>query len=304
MRDLLLDGRLITDDAPCYVVVEIGNTHQGSVDRATELIHVAALCGADAVKLQKKDLRGLYTSAVAARPYTGFGPTYGAHKAALELSLSDLARLQQVARQAGILLFATPFDEASADDLAALGMAVFKLHSGALTDAPLLEHVARFGRPVILSTGGGTEADIDRAVAIVQEHAPLALLHCTAEYPVASPSHLNLRYIARLRERYPDLVIGWSAHDTSPNTSGIAHALVAYGYGARILEKHFTLDHELPGTDHAFSLEPSGLRKLVQDLRQAHAVSGDGVKVFYPEERAAMGKLRRTETAEGWRIAG
>jgi len=305
-RELVLNGVRIADDTPMYVIAELGSNHQGSVYRARELIEVAALCGVQACKLQKKQIETLYAPDLLTQPYGGrnsLGSTYGAHKRALELGAGDVAVLQQMAQGAGALLFATPFDEASACLLDALKMPAFKIHSGGLTDEALIRCVAGFGKPILLSTGGGMMDDIAQAVDWAGD-CPLAILHCTAEYPVAKDDHLNLGCIRTLRERFQDHVIGWSAHDTAPTASGINHAILAYGLGARILEKHFTLDHTLPGTDHAFSLEPSGLRKLVQALRHAHAVMGDGKKQFYDEERAPIAKMRRSLTADGWRITG
>ena len=304
-RELILNGIRIADDTPMYVIAELGSNHQGSVYRARELIEVAALCGVQACKLQKKQIQTLYAPELLDRPYVGphsLGATYGAHKRALELGAGDVAVLQQITQGAGVMLFATPFDEASAHLLNALKMPAFKIHSGGLTDEALIRTVAGFAKPILLSTGGSTESDIDQALQWAKG-CSVAILHCTAEYPVAKDEHLNLRYLTRLRERY-NCVIGWSAHDTAPTASGINNAILAYGLGARILEKHFTLDHTLPGTDHAFSLEPSGLRKLVQALRHAHAVMGDGEKRFYDEERAPIAKMRRSLTPDGWRITG
>lgn len=303
MRTLTIAGRRIADDTPCYVIAEIGSTHQGSVDRARQLIDVAALCGVDAVKVQRKHVETLYSAEMLARPYAGLADTYGGHKRALEFSLSDLAALKAHAESQGITWFATPFDEASADDLAALDVPAFKVHSGGLTDTPLLRHLAGLDRPIVLSTGGGDQGDIDRALGALRG-ASVAILHCTAVYPVVRDEWLNLGVIRTLRRRYPEQVIGWSAHDVSPDRAGISHKTLAYGLGARIIEVHFTLDHELPGTDHQFALETTGLRKTVSELKHAHLVMGDGVKRFYDEERPAIAKMRRVETAEGWRITG
>lgn len=185
-----------------------------------------------------------------------------------------------------------------------MGVPALKLASGSLTDLALLTHVRTLGKPIILSTGGGTMKEIDEAVATLYGHVPMALLHCTAEYPVKDPAHLNLNCIWKMRERYKPLVIGWSAHDVSPETSGITNALVAYGMGANIFEFHFTLDHTLTGTDHAFSLEPAGLTKLCADLKRAFVARGDGIKVFYEEERKPIAKMRRTLQDGVWQIRG
>lgn len=301
MRGLTIAGRRIADDTPPYVIAEIGHNHGGSVETAIQMIQVAAHCGVDAVKVQKRDNATLYTQEMLTAPYEhehGYGATYGAHREALELDASQYEACLMAAQAHRVPLFATAFDEPSADFLMALGVPAFKIHSGGLTDLDLLRSVAACGRPILLSTGGGTEADIERAVNLIVPMNPqLALLHCTAAYPVRDFSELNLRCIVTLRERYPDLVIGWSGHD-----AGIAMALVAYAMGARIIEKHFTLNRTSKGTDHAWSLEPHGLQQLCRDLRRAHEAMGDGVKVWYESERGPIAKMRRTWIKGRWQI--
>lgn len=299
LREFVIAGRRIADDTRPYVIAEIGGNHGGSVSLARSMIDRAAMCGADAVKFQKRDNATLYTEALLARPYENehsYGRTYGAHRAALELTGAAHRQLTQAATAAGITGFATVFDEPSADALADVAPA-FKLASGSVTDEPLIRHVAAFKKPVILSTGGATMPMIDEAVEWLGD-CPHALLHCTASYPL-KPEEANLQVIASLRRRYPETVIGWSSHATGP-----ALSLVAYALGARILEHHFTLDRASKGTDHAFSLEPGGLAWLVEELRKAHVAMGDGLKRIYPSERGPIAKMRRVQTAEGWRIAG
>ncbi len=289
MRELVIDGTRITDDGDCYVIAEIGHNHQGSVEKARELILAAKECGVDAVKLQKRDNRGLYTRAAYDAPYdheNSFGSTYGEHREALEFDRDAYAELQRTAREAGVTLFATAFDQASADFLADLDMPAYKTASGDLRNTPLLRHVASIGKPMIVSTGGATMADVERAVeAITPLNTQICLLQCTAVYPAAA-EELELRVITTLRERYPELVIGLSDHQ-----DGIAMSLVAYMLGARVMEKHFTLSHTLKGTDHAFSLMPEGMRKLVRDLRRVPAALGDGVKRPLPAEEPALKKM-------------
>lgn len=284
-----MDGRRIADDTDVYVVAEIGNNHQGDVEKAKALIHAAKECGVDAVKLQKRDNRRLYTRALYDAPYDNehsFGATYGEHREALELSASEWLELREFSREKKLTLFGTVFDEPSADFLAELGMPAFKIASGDLTNTPLLRHVASFGRPIFLSTGGGTTEDIDRAVeAILPLNPHLVVLQCTASYP-ADASELDLRVIGALRERYPELVIGLSDHQ-----DGISMSLVAYMLGARVIEKHFTLSHSWKGTDHAFSLMPEGMRKLVRDLRRAPVALGDGIKRRHESEERPLEKM-------------
>jgi sialic acid synthase len=289
MRRLLIDDFEIGDDQPCYVIAEVGHNHQGDVEQAKRLIDAAKECGVNAVKLQKRDNRALYTREFYEQPYDNelsFGRTYGEHREALELGAEEYRELLRHAREAGITLFATAFDFESADLLAELGVPAFKFASGDLKNTPLQRHVAAFGKPMLLSTGGGTMEDVERAVdTILPLNDRLCVLQCTAAYP-ASVEDLNLGVIATMRERFPDLVIGLSDHQ-----NGIAMAVVAYMLGARVIEKHFTLDHALKGRDHAFSLMPEGMRRLVRDLHRVPAALGDAEKRALPIEADPLEKM-------------
>jgi len=288
-RRLRIDGVEIHDGGECYVIAEIGHNHQGDIDIAKQLIDAAKECGVDAVKLQKRSNRALYTRDFYDQPYDNelsFGRTYGQHREALELSADDYRELLRHAREVGVTLFATAFDFESADLLAELDVPAFKFASGDLRNTPLQRHVAAFGKPMLLSTGGGTMEDVERAVdAIVPLNEQLCVLQCTAAYP-ASVEDLNLNVITTLRERFPSLVIGLSDHQ-----NGIAMAVVAYMLGARVIEKHFTLDHALKGRDHAFSLMPEGMRRLVRDLHRVPAALGEATKRPLPIEADPLEKM-------------
>lgn len=303
MRTLRIAERLIADSEPCYVIAEVGHNHGGSVETAVKMIHVAAAAGVDAVKLQKRQNKTLYSEQLLAQPYeneNSYGKTYGEHRDALELGVTGYSACLSAARQANVACFATAFDEASADFLMEAGVPAIKIASGGLTDKALLKHVAALHVPIILSTGGGTFKEIDAAVhTVAAYHNQLAILQCSAIYPIRDWTQHNLRVIATLRDEYPDLVIGWSGHD-----NGIAMAVAAYTLGARIIEKHVTLDRSSKGTDHAYSLEPAGLTKMCRDLKRAHLALGDGVKRVYEAERGPLAKMRRRETPEGLRITG
>jgi sialic acid synthase len=289
VRELVVDGRRISEDGDCYVIAEVGHNHQGSLEKAIELLKAAKGAGADAAKLQKRDNRTLFTRELYDQPYdheNSFGATYGEHREALELSARDWFELMQVSREIGITLFGTTFDLPSADFLAELGVPAFKIASADLVNTPLLRQVASYGRPLFLSTGGGTLEDVERAVdAILPINRQLCLMQCTAAYP-AEAEHLNLRVITTLRERFPELVIGLSDHQ-----NGYAMSLLGYMLGARVIEKHFTLNHAWKGTDHAFSLMPDGMRRLVRDLHRAPLALGDGVKRPLPCEEGAIRKM-------------
>jgi N-acetylneuraminate synthase/sialic acid synthase len=288
-RTLTIDGFDIRDDGPCYVIAEIGHNHQGDVGQAKRLIDAAKECGVNAVKLQKRSNRTLYTREFYEQPYDNelsFGRTYGEHREALELGADDYRDLLRHAREVGVTLFATAFDVESADLLAELDMPAFKFASGDLRNTPLQRHIAAFGKPMLLSTGGGTMADIERAVdTILPINEQLCVLQCTAAYP-ANVEDLNLSVITTLRERFPNLVVGLSDHQ-----NGIAMAVVAYMLGARVIEKHFTLDHALKGRDHAFSLMPEGMRRLVRDLHRVPDALGDATKRPLPIEADPLEKM-------------
>ncbi len=289
MPELRIKNRRIAADEPAYVIAEIGHNHQGEVEKAKALIHAAKECGVDAVKLQKRDNRNLFTREFYDSPYdneNSFGATYGEHREALELDKSDWFELSSYSREEGVAFIAAAFDEPSADLLAELDVDAFKFASGDLLNVPFLRHVAAFGKPMFLSTGGGTLEDIDRAVeAILGLNAELCVLHCTASYP-ADIEDLNLSVITTLTERYPELVIGLSDHH-----NGIAMAPVAYMLGARAFEKHFTLNHAWKGTDHAYSLMPDGMRRFVRDLQRVPTALGDGVKRRLPSEEQPLAKM-------------
>jgi sialic acid synthase len=288
-RNLNIDGTRIDDTSHCYVIAEIGHNHQGSVDQAKRLFSEAKRCGADAVKLQKRDNRSLYAAEFFSKPYdneNSFGATYGEHREALEFGREEYEELQAYAREIGITFFATVFDHTSADFCAALELPAYKIASADLTNTPLLRYVAEIGKPMIISTGAATLDDVRRAYETVAPINPhIALLQCTAGYP-ANWEELDLRVIETYRQLFPETVVGLSAHD-----SGIAMAVAAYMLGARVVEKHFTLNRAMKGTDHRFSLEPQGLGKMVRDLRRVRVALGDGTKKMYTSETEPAMKM-------------
>lgn len=299
MREFVMWQHVARDDGPCLVIAEAGNNHQGQPDLAHRLIDMAADCGAHGVKFQRRTNATLYSQALLDQPYdneVSFGPTYGAHRAALELPLAVYPALIAHAHDRALACLCTAFDEQAADDLVKVGIDAIKIASGGATDIPLLDHVGGLGVPVIISTGGCSEDEIGLASEIIPS---AAILHCTASYPCAW-DELNLSYLTRLRALFPRTVIGWSSHD-----NGIAMAVMAYTIGARIVEKHVTLNRAMKGTDHAFSLEPPGLSKLCRDLQRAYVALGDGEKHYYASEKKPIAKMRRRLQPDGtMRITG
>ena len=290
-RRLVIDGMEISDASDCYVIAEIGHNHGGSVETAKRLFEEARNCGAHAVKLQKRDNRGLFTREAYDKPYeneNSFGATYGEHREALEFGRAEYVELIAYAADLGVTFISAAFDFKSADFLAELDIPAYKIASGDLTNTPLLRHVARIGKPVIFSTGGGRIEDVRRAhETLAEENGQVAVLQCTAGYP-AEWDELDLNVIATYRTMFPETVVGFSSHD-----NGIAMAVAAFVLGSRIVEKHFTLNRALKGTDHVFSLEPQGLRKMVRDLKRARLALGDGIKTTHPSEVAPLTKMSK-----------
>jgi N-acetylneuraminate synthase/sialic acid synthase len=288
-RRMVVDGFEINDNSDTWVIAEIGQNHEGDVKKCMALFDSAKECGANAVKLQKRNNRALYTKDMYAQAYNSenaYAATYGEHREKLEFDRKQYVDLHQYAKEIGITMFSTAWDFDSADMLNDIGMPAFKIASGDLRTIPLIKYIAKFGKPMFVSTGGGTLDDVRRMHdQIMPINDQLCILQCTSGYPPAF-EELNIRVIDTYRKEFPECVIGFSSHD-----SGIAMALVGYMLGSRVLEKHFTLNRAWKGTDQAFSLEPNGMRRLTRDLKRARVALGDGVKRTYPSEEAPLKKM-------------
>jgi N,N'-diacetyllegionaminate synthase len=295
-RRFVVGERAIGDDAPTFVVAEAGVNHNGDLRLARRLIDAAREAGADAVKFQTFRSDALVSrhapKAAYQRAATGAGESQAEMLARLELTREQHVELRDHCVKAGILFFSAPFDHASADALAELGVGLFKVPSGEITNLPLLRHVAAKGRPVILSTGMSTLDEVAEAVAAIRAvgDPPLALLHCVSAYP-APVEEMNLRALDTLRARFGGPV-GLSDH-----TVGIEVALAAVARGAAIVEKHLTLDKALPGPDHRASLEPAEFVALVRGIRAIEAALGDGEKRPMPSEADVRRVARKSLVA-------
>lgn len=287
MRELHIGTRRIADDTEPFVIAEIGSNHCGDIEKAKAMIVEAKGCGCDAVKLQKRTNKELYTDELYNAPYANinsYGPTYGLHREALEFDQGEHRALKAVADGLKMIYFSTAFDFRAADDLMGIGVPAFKIASGDIKNIPLIKHVSAYGLPMIISTGGCEMTDIYRA-AEAMDHPNYAFLHCIASYP-NQPHEMNLLMVQTLRREFPDTVIGLSDH-----YNGICMSFAAYVLGARIFEKHFTLNHTWKGTDHALSLQPEGMRRMVRDLRRIMIGMGDGVKRMLDSERGPISKM-------------
>jgi len=290
MKKLILDGIEVSDLSPCYVIAEIGHNHQGNLENCKKLFLEAKLSGVNAVKLQKRNNKKLYTKSFYNSPYinsNSYGETYGLHREFLEFNKDQYLALKKYAKEINITFFATPFDFDSVDFLEEINLPFYKIASADVTNLPLIDYVASKKKPIIFSTGGCTEKDIERVYNYLKKNdSEFALLHCVSSYPTP-PELVNLDLISYYKKKFK-CVIGFSSHDNGPTLS-----LASYVKGARIIEKHFTLDRSLKGTDHPMSLAPSGLRKLVKDLRKTKKAMGNGVKTFQAGEKEPIKKMAK-----------
>lgn len=291
MRELIIDNYKISDDSDAYIICEIGNTHNGDMKTARDLIISAKERGANAVKLQKKDIKNVFTKRMLNSPYNSpFGKTYGEHKEALEFNEDQFRELQEYANKIGITFFATPFDTTSAVFLQSIDVPCFKIASAHITDIGLIKYCISTGKPLIVSTGASTMVDICR-IFNLSKHNPLAFLHCVCIYPTPKEM-INLKIIRELRKAFPDIVIGYSNH--SEGSIGKDVCEDAYHYGANIIEVHYTLSREQKGTDHKISLEPEELEQLVISLKDAKMLRGTGEKDILEEEKGALKKMAKS----------
>jgi len=286
MSVVRIGTRLVGEDQPCFIVAEIGINHNGDVDLAKRLISVALAAGCDAVKFQKRTVEVVYTPEELAKPRENpFGPTNGDLKYGLEFEQEEYEEIDAFCKSVKMMWFASPWDEASVDFLEQFRIPVYKVASASLTDDNLLRHMRATGKPIILSTGMSTYAEIDHAVKVLGKD-DLVLMHATSTYPATYPE-LNLRAIPAMSARY-GVPVGYSGHET-----GIPTSLCAAVLGASSVERHITMDRAMWGSDHAASLEPNGISRLVRDIRLWEQAKGDGIKRVYEREFPIIKKLRR-----------
>jgi N-acetylneuraminate synthase/sialic acid synthase len=275
-----------------FCIAEIGNNHKGDFQLAKELIDAAVDAGASAVKFQKRSNQTLFQKDFANQAYIGknsFGDNYLKHREAVELSIDEMRELRRYSYKKDVLFFATPFDSESLQQLENIDSELYKVASADIVNHELLHDICDTKKPLIVSTGGATQLEVDEAVELLKSRrASFALLHCTAAYPV-EPQEMELRVIETFKAQYPSIPIGLSDHQ-----SGISMATVAYMLGARIFEKHFTLHRSWKGTDQSFSLEPQGFKKMVRDLSNIDKALGDGTKKLLEIEKDPMFKMRKS----------
>ncbi|MBK9336691.1 MAG: N-acetylneuraminate synthase family protein [Lewinellaceae bacterium] len=271
-----------------YIIAEIGLNHNGSLEIAKQLIDEAVAAGCSAVKFQKRtpelcvppDQRNLERDTPWGRM------TYLEYRYKVEFNEAEYAEIDRYCRTKGVDWFASCWDEEAVDFIEQFNPPLYKAASASLTDLPLLAKMKGTGKPLMISTGMSTMSEIDRAVEQLGG-GNLLIAHSTSAYPC--PLHeLNLRMLHTLRLWFPGIPVGYSGHET-----GLATTVAAVALGACFVERHFTLDRAMWGSDQAASVEPTGMTRLVKDIRAVEEALGDGVKQVYESELAPRKKLRR-----------
>ena len=280
--------RSIGAGQPIYVIAEIGINHNGSLEIAKKLIDEAVIAGCDAVKFQKRtpELCTPKDQWHLERDTPWGRMTYINYRHMVELGYDEYSVIDEYCREKGIDWFVSCWDEVAVDFMEQFNPGVYKFASASLTDHALIEKVKNTGKPYILSTGMST---MDEILSAIEKFGTdnLMVAHSTSAYP-CPPQELNLRMIETLSDLLPGTPIGYSGHET-----GLATTVAAVAMGACFVERHFTLDRAMWGSDHAASVEPQGMQKLVRDIRDVELALGDGIKKVYESEMGAMKRLRR-----------
>lgn len=292
-REIKLGNKLVGDGYPAYIIAEIGINHNGDLEIAKQMVRAAAHAGADAVKFQKR------TPEVCTPPEqqkqmreTPWGYiSYLDYRFKVEFDKQAYTEIDKLARELGVDWLVSVWDEQSVDFMEQFDTPAYKIPSASLTDHGLLRHVRKTGRPVIVSTGMSTMDEIHRGMEAVGLDN-LIIMHTTSAYP-CDPDELNLRMIETLRREFPNNPIGYSGHEV-----GLVPSAVAVALGATSVERHFTLDRAMWGSDQAASVEPGGFEKLVKYIRVTEQAMGDGVKKVYESEMSSLKKLRRVRVSE------
>jgi N-acetylneuraminate synthase len=286
-----IGGRRVGSGEPVLVIAEIGINHNGSLEMARKLIDGAYLAGAEAVKFQKRtpELCVPKEQWHLERDTPWGRISYIDYRRRMEFGDAQFGAIDRHCRERGVLWFASCWDEVAVDFMERYDPPCYKIASASLTDDGLLRKMRSTGRPLMLSTGMSTAAEIDRAVDLLGREK-LLLAHATSTYP-CPPSDLNLRMIETLARLYPECPIGYSGHET-----GLAPTWAAVALGASFVERHITLDRALWGSDQAASVEIGGFLRLVANVRDIEKSLGDGVKRVYDGELAQIAKLRRVKS--------
>ncbi len=286
-KELKIGRNVIGKGNPVYIIAEIGINHNGDIKIAEEMIRAAKNAGVSAVKFQKRTpLLCVPPEERSKMRETPWGYiTYLEYREHVEFGKKEYTRIDELCKELGIDWFASVWDEEAIDFLEDFDPIAYKVPSAALTDNGLIDKLNSTGRPIILSTGMSTMEEIRKSVAHFDMER-LAITHATSAYP-CDPKELNLRMVETLSQEF-DCPVGYSGHEV-----GLIPSVVAVGLGATIVERHFTLDRAMWGTDQSASVEPSGMARLVKYIRVTEQALGDGVKKVYDSELPSRNKLRR-----------
>ncbi len=289
-KEVIIGNKKISDNAPCFIIAEIGINHNGSLDLAKRMIDEAVMAGCDAVKFQKRTVNKVYTPEEldVYRP-NYYGSTNRDLKNGLELTYEDYKEIDTYCKSKKIIWFASCWDKDSVDFIEQFNVPCHKIASALLTDDELLLYIKKTGKPILLSTGMSTMDEIRHAVRLLGEDN-LVLYHCTSTYPT-DHKEINLKVIESFRKEF-SCPIGYSGHE-----KGLLPSILSVELGAASVERHITVDRTLWGSDQAASLEPEGLRRMVRDIREVKKVLGDGNKIVYDSEIPVKNKLRKVNKA-------
>jgi len=284
-------NHVIKREGKPYVIAEIGSNAMRCLNIAKEMIRIAAqVCHVNAVKFQKRYNSAVYTKEMYNSPYNSiFGTTYGEHREHLEFSVDEYAELINCAKENNVDFIVTIFDDISLEQMCGLDIDGYKISSGDITNTLLIEKVAKLGKPIFISTGAATLEEVEKAIEIAKiNNDKVIILHCVSQYPT-DYENMNLNIIKDYLKRFPDHIIGYSSHDI-----GLIGAISAYVLGANVIEKHFTLDNNLYGTDHKLSLNVQQMRELVQELKRVASMLGTSNKKLNEYEMPARIKLGKS----------
>ncbi|MBU3093638.1 N-acetylneuraminate synthase [Clostridium sp. CM028] len=298
-----IGNKAIGDGNSTFIIAEAGVNHNGDIKIAKEMVDKAVFAGADAIKFQtfitEKLVTGYAEMAEYQKDNIGKIDSQFNMLKKLELSHESFIEIQEYCIHKEIMFLSTPFDFESADFLASIGVEAFKISSGDLTNIPFLEHIARFNKPIILSSGMATLSEIEETINVINflGNKEIAVLHCTSNYPAKLES-VNLNAMNTIKKSF-EIVSGYSDH-----TEGITVPIAAVAMGANIIEKHFTMDKSMEGPDHKASLNPIELKEMVKAIRDVEIALGTGIKMYNFSEVDTMKAARKSIVAVRYIKAG
>lgn len=279
-----------------FIIAEIGSTHRASLEHAKLLMKLAKKANVDCIKFQKRDIETLLTRQEKERKYeskNAMAPTYGEHRKVMEFTKDDFKELQKEADNLGLFFTASGWDKKSIDFLDELNVPFIKVASADLTNLPLLEHIAKKRKPIFISTGMASIDDVIKAYNIIKKYEKrIVILQCTSSYP-APFSEINLNVLKQYHDLFPDAILGYSGHEL-----GITVPCVAVGLGAKVIEKHFTIDKNAIGSDHKTALDSSELNELVKNIKITEKTLGNFKKEIQSSEYPCIKKLCKSITSK------